>query len=88
MLEKLPAAWANDSAPWLTLQLKNEEAMVSMEKELAIFIEAEKANTVRALEQTKTMKTIATAIGFLVAFGILAGAAYIWLTGHSTNWQP
>jgi N-acetylglutamate synthase-like GNAT family acetyltransferase len=77
-LKKLPPAWLNAGTNWLTLQLKDEEALISVEKELAIFMEAEKARTARAMGQARVLKVVATFIGLLLAIFLLAAAFYLW----------
>ena len=41
-IQRLPAAWNDSSATWLTLPLKDEDAIASLEKEFAMFMESEK----------------------------------------------
>ncbi|MBC8097162.1 MAG: hypothetical protein H7Y43_15250 [Akkermansiaceae bacterium] len=76
-IRKLPPAWINDSGQWLTLPLKNEESIASMEQELSLFMAAEKQRTARALQHAKTMKTIATALA--IVFAIFVGLALFYL---------
>jgi N-acetylglutamate synthase-like GNAT family acetyltransferase len=70
LLPRLPAAWnrPDQKDGWLTLQLKDEQAVVSMEKELALFMEAEKQRTARMFDQARVLKGIATvlAVGFAI----------------------
>ena len=73
-LKKLPANWNTEDASWLTLQLKNEDAINAVEKELAMFMSAQKRHSERTLEQIRTMKTLATTLAVifaLFAFGAL-----------------
>jgi N-acetylglutamate synthase-like GNAT family acetyltransferase len=77
-LKKLPPAWANAGANWLTLQLKNEEAIISVEKELAMFMAAEKARTARALGQARALKVIATFVALVFAMLLFGAALYLW----------
>src|ERR1041385_1516673 len=51
LLKKLPAIWTGAGSEWLTLQLKDEEAIISIEKELELFKESERARTERAFSQ-------------------------------------
>ena len=78
-LEKLPRAWAGDTANWLTVQLRDETAVASVDKEFALFMAAEKQRTARALGYAKTLKRIATAIAIILALFVLAFLARIFL---------
>ena len=82
-LQKLPASWAQAGESWLSLQLKDEEAIVSIEKEIAMLMQAEKAQTARAIEQAKVLKTVVTVIGLLFAIAVLGAAAYVFLSRGS-----
>jgi N-acetylglutamate synthase-like GNAT family acetyltransferase len=79
VLEKLPEQWDRAKPGWLTLQLKDENAMASLDKEFAMFAASEKHRSDQAIGQAKMLKTIATVLAFLIAFGILAAAAYVFL---------
>jgi N-acetylglutamate synthase-like GNAT family acetyltransferase len=87
-LQNLPPAWAAAPPDWLTLPLKNENAIASLEKEMAMLMHAEKQRTANRLESAKTLKTVVTFIGFLVAFAILGAAAYLYLSRHQISPLP
>src|SRR4029077_7248944 len=74
-LKKLPAAWTNENPEWLTLKHKEEETFASLEKELAMFKEAEKQRTARALHQARILKFVATLLA--VAFAIFVVIAVV-----------
>ena len=74
-LKKLPAAWKDETGGWLTLPLKNEESIISLEKELAMFMAAEKQRTDRAFQHARTLKMIATALAVIFAI-FVAGALF------------
>jgi N-acetylglutamate synthase-like GNAT family acetyltransferase len=76
-LKKLPAAWQTEDATWFTLQLKDEAVIASMEKELAMFMAAEKQHSQRVFQQARTMKTFATLIAVLLAAFALGAAVYV-----------
>ena len=76
-LKKLPAAWLNENPAWLTLQLKSEEAFVSMEKELMVLMEAEKARTAKMQDHARIIKFMATLAA--IAFGVFVIGALIFL---------
>lgn len=82
-MARLPSTWHDHSANWLTLQLKDEEAIASLEKEFAMFMESEKQRSAQALDQAKTLKTIVTIFALLVAFAVFAAAAYIYFIRKS-----
>jgi hypothetical protein len=72
-LKKLPANWISENPSWLTLQLKNEAAINAVQKELAMFMNAQKQKSERTLEQMRTVKTLATILAIifaLVGFGV------------------
>jgi hypothetical protein len=79
VLEKLPEQWERTKPGWVTLQLKDENVMASLDKEFAMFVASEKHRSNQALGQAKMLKTIATVLAFLIAFGILVAAAYIFV---------
>ena len=78
-LEKLPEPWDRMKPGWLTLQLRDENAIASLDKEFAMFVASEKHRSEQAIGQAKILKTIVTVITFLIALGILAAAAYVFL---------
>jgi N-acetylglutamate synthase-like GNAT family acetyltransferase len=77
-LDKLPTGWDRSAPDWLTFQIKDEEALASVDKEFAMFMASEKQRTAQALAQAKNLKTIATVVAFIVALGVLAAAAYLY----------
>ena len=82
-IQKLPDTWSGSRSDWLTLQLKDEEAIASLEKEFAMFMETEKQRSAQAIGQAKTLKTIVTVFAFLVALAIFAAAAYVFFVRKS-----
>ena len=78
-LKKLPAGWNTADDSWFTLQLKDEAAIASVEKELAMFMASEKQHSARVFQQAKFVKTLATALALLLAFFVLVAAIYIFL---------
>jgi len=75
---KLPAAFAGNPAPWSFLQLRDEAAAPSIEKEFAMFREMQKEETDRILRQAKVMKLVA-GIVVMVVFVLLAICMVAWL---------
>jgi N-acetylglutamate synthase-like GNAT family acetyltransferase len=78
-LKKLPEAWAGLGAGWLTLQLKDEAAIISMEKELAFFMETEKQRTAQILQRVQTLKTAALWVAMVLGIFVLGAAIYLLL---------
>jgi len=73
-LVQLPEEWKRLEGKWYSLQLKNEEALATLEKELTTFRELEKQRTTRTLDQARTMTTAITVAGFgifLICIGVL-----------------
>jgi N-acetylglutamate synthase-like GNAT family acetyltransferase len=84
-LEKLPSSWDRKAPDWLTLQMKDEEAIASVDKEFAMFVASEKARTAEAFAQAKKLKLIATVIVCIIALGAVAAAAYIYFARRSSG---
>ena len=70
--------WKRFGEKWLTIQLKDEEAMATLEKELETFRELGKKQVVEAMEQARTMTTTITIIAFAVGI-VLIGIAIFML---------
>ena len=77
-LKKLPEAWAGSGTEWLTLRLKDEDALVSVEKELKMMLDAEKQRTAQTLDKARVLKKIATLVALVLAFFILIAAFILW----------
>ena len=78
-LERLPDEWKPSEGKWLTIQLKNEEAIATLEKELEAFRELEKKRTAQTLEQARTMTTTITIIAFVVGIVLIGIALYLFV---------
>lgn len=76
-LKRLPDAWKTEDTPWFTLQLKDEATIASMEKELAMFMAAEKRSTDRVFQQARTAKTIANLIAILLFLFALGAGIFV-----------
>ena len=77
VLKKLPEAWAGAGSDWLTLQLKDEDAIVSLEKEMTLFMQSEKQRTERALDRVRLLKRTATLLAVLFAVLVLSMVLYL-----------
>jgi N-acetylglutamate synthase-like GNAT family acetyltransferase len=82
-LQKLPAGWSGDSAEWLTVQLRDETALVSIDKEFELFMATEKQKTAEAFRRAKALKTAATVIAILLATFVLFAAVRLWMLQQS-----
>jgi N-acetylglutamate synthase-like GNAT family acetyltransferase len=69
-LERLPEEWKRSEEKWLTFQLKDEEAIAALDKELAQFRESEKKRTAEMLEQARTMTKTFTVGIILIGIAI------------------
>lgn len=87
-LVKLPESWERTKPGWLTLTLRDENVMASLDKEFAMFVASEKRRSDEAMGQAKFLKTLATIIALLIAFGILAAAAYVFITQRRGGLPP
>ena len=87
-LERLPEAWNRTSPVWLTLRLKEEAVILSLDKELALFKEAEKQSTAEILRHTRKVKLIVTAIGIIFALALAAAAVYLMVSRKTPGSIP
>ncbi len=77
VLKNLPPAWINEGPAWLTHQLKSEEAFVSMEKELAMLMQAEKAQTSRLQRRARVIKSVATLAAILLGVFVIGALVFL-----------
>ena len=77
LMKSLPPAWNDEGSGWSTLQLKSEEAFVSLERELSLFMESEKAHTAKIFAQARMIKVFATVLAII--FGILVIGTLFYL---------
>ena len=81
MLERLPEEWKTLEGAWLTLPLKNEDAInEALDKNFAGFMAGEKQQTAQVVARVKTFRTVITVIAF--AIGILSFSLAIWMLMH------
>lgn len=86
ILQRLPEEWKTSEDKWLTLELKNEEAVAAaLENKFAGFMEAEKMQTARVAEKARTLKTAVTVVGF--GIGILCIGIAIYLFVHHNPFE-
>jgi hypothetical protein len=77
-LARLPDEWKNLEGRWLTLELKNEDAInKAIKNQFAGFMDAEKKQTERVLNQARVLRFIITVAGFGIFFLCLAIFIYV-----------
>ncbi len=82
-LEKLPQAFGPREQAWMTLQLKEEIAAPEhLEKEFAVFKEAQRAESERMFQQARMLKILATVLAVLLLFFVVAAGVYLLRRGH------
>ncbi|MBP9901269.1 MAG: hypothetical protein V9H26_03135 [Verrucomicrobiota bacterium] len=80
LLEKLPEAWDRAQPGWLTLQLRDEQAIASLDKEFAMFVESEKGRSAEALGQARALKSLLLGLTALIILALAVGAIYVFVT--------
>jgi N-acetylglutamate synthase-like GNAT family acetyltransferase len=83
-LKGLPVAWRTTSLPWLTVKLReNLEAILSADQAFALFMQAEKARTAKALWYAKLFKSFSLTVALLVLALALGATLYlVWRHIH------
>lgn len=77
-LKTLPSAWNRPGEDWLTLKLRDDlDTILSLDREFALFMQAEKEKTRRRMRQAAALKYLATLVALLVLGLVLAGAYYL-----------
>ena len=84
ILERLPDEWKNLGGGWLTLELKNEDAIkAALGNEFSNFMESEKEKTNRVAANAKKITLLITITGFTVGLIGIAVAAYLFIHRQS-----
>lgn len=79
-LARLPDEWKNLEGRWLTLELKNEDAIKKvLDTQFAGFMDAEKKQTERVAAQARKLRLLITLAGFAIFFVCLAVAVYLFM---------
>ncbi len=73
----MPTGWDRFASGWFTLKLKDEEALASLDKEFALFVETEKQRSADVMSKAKLLKTVF--ITFITLVALAFGAAMLWL---------
>ena len=81
ILTRLPEEWKSLEGRWLTLELKNEDAINdALKNQFGSFMDAEKKQTASVSQKARTINMIITVIGFAV--GILGFGVAVYLFAH------
>ena len=78
-LARLPEEWKRSEEKWLSIQLKDEEAIAALDKELAQFRELEKKRTAETLDQARTMTKTITVILFILGIILIGAAIFLFM---------
>jgi N-acetylglutamate synthase-like GNAT family acetyltransferase len=81
-LQRLPEAWDRSARGWLTLRLKDEDTIASLEKEFDMFVAAERARTSAAVGSAKKVKSVLLTTLLLIFLAGLGYLAYLVITGR------
>lgn len=77
-LARLPEEWKTLEGKWLTLELKNEDAIKSaLGNQFAGFMDSEKKQTAEVAAKARTIRTFFTVIFFAIGIICFALAAYL-----------
>ncbi len=86
-LKKLPGQWGTVQSGWLTLRLRDEEALqISLDKEFARFKEEEQARRQGMLRRTQALKSFTTLVAVVLMIIVLVICIYMLL--HRNNLRP
>lgn len=89
LVPKLPPEFTGAAGPWSTLQLKDEAASTatSIDKEFALFREAERERTEKMFRQARVLKMLAAVIAVAV-FALVAVWAFLFFKNYRGQRQP
>jgi N-acetylglutamate synthase-like GNAT family acetyltransferase len=84
ILSRLPDEWKTSEGKWLTLQLKDEQAVAAaLENKFAGLLDAEKKQTARVAEKARMLKTVITVVGFTIGILCIGIAIYLFMHRNS-----
>jgi N-acetylglutamate synthase-like GNAT family acetyltransferase len=87
ILARLPEEWNPFEGKWLTLELKNEEAVTNaLKNKFAGFMDVEKEQTARVAEKARVLRGIVITVGFTI--GILSIGYAVYLLIHRNALSP
>lgn len=79
-LIKLPSQWAAIQSGWLTMRLRDEEALqISLDKEFARFKEEEQQRRQGVLRRNRTLKSFTTLVAVVLMIFVLVVCIYMLL---------
>jgi len=78
-LKRLPEAWHTEGNPWFTLQLKDEVTINAVERELAMFMSAQKKQSERTMDNLRVLKKVALVVAILFATIAFGAALFLLL---------
>jgi len=88
VMSRLPAEFAGTNRNWSTLQLKEEGPTVSsIDKEFALFREAERERTEKIFRQARVLKLLAGLVAVAV-FALVALWAFLFFKNYRGRQQP
>jgi N-acetylglutamate synthase-like GNAT family acetyltransferase len=80
-LARLPEEWKKFEGHWLTLELKNEDAInAALKNQFGNFMDAEKKQTAQVAARARQLRTLFTVIFF--AIGLVSIGFAVWLLLH------
>lgn len=82
-LNRLPEIWDRSLPGWWTLQLKDEDAIASLDKEFEMFVASEKRRSADALGTAQKARNVAMIIVTLLILALLAGAFWVFFRYRS-----
>jgi N-acetylglutamate synthase-like GNAT family acetyltransferase len=81
ILARLPDEWKNLEGGWLSLELKNEDAInAALGNQFAGFMDTEKKQTAQVADRARKLRLIITIAGFAIFF--ICAAIAVWLLLH------
>ena len=87
-LQRLPEAWDRSAPGWLTLRLKDEDTIASLEREFDMFVAAERARTSDVMGSAKKLKSVLLTILLVIFMAGFAYFAYLVISGRIGNRSP
>jgi N-acetylglutamate synthase-like GNAT family acetyltransferase len=87
-LGQLPEEWKRFEGKWYWLQLKNEAALATLEKELASFRKSEEHQIKQTLNQAQVVRAIIIVIGFTIGIAGICWAGYLLFRAPFASHAP
>jgi N-acetylglutamate synthase-like GNAT family acetyltransferase len=84
ILARLPGEWNHLAGRWLTLELKNEDAVnQALENQFAGFMEAEKKQTARVAERARLLRVIIMVV--FIAIFLICMVVLVFVVRHNAH---